>query len=137
MNRASLTAVCLGEQTRLCLSAAVLNISCPTVMFHPSKILRALSPPESTSLAITQKHPLCHRGPGCTVNTLMIMLLCLPLCDPQRSSCPAPAGPGLTDQRTRSQSKVDIIADKPVISLSPSVIVCASLENVYLCLKTI
>lgn len=47
----------------------------------------------------------------------------LPLPQSQRSSCPVLAGPSLKDQRTRSQSKVDIMRRKPVISVNPSFIV--------------
>lgn len=47
----------------------------------------------------------------------------LPLPQSQRSSCPVLAGPSLRDQRTRNQSKVDIMRRKPVISVNPSFIV--------------
>lgn len=84
MNRASLTAICLGEQ--LCLAGVlVLNISSMTMMFHISKMLRALSPlfftftPSNSSI-------LSHRGLVCTVNTLTIILLCLLLCETPSAS---------------------------------------------------
>lgn len=108
MSRASLAAVCLGEQP-LSVSLQVLNISASV---HCNLAAVSLG----ISFLCKQLHPLHVHLTQSSLCDLVCYYVKLPLPEPQCSSCPLLAGPSPTDQRTRNQSKVDIIPVRPVIS---------------------